>query len=958
MSKFYTIEEVSQLINVPADSIREWISEGKVSAARRAGDLVLRHHEVQRLISEFGTQEPAPEEEAPTAFANVAPPKPPKAPTARYASKAKAAPPQQSVYYGYEESTPQPMETAGESEALGSASPSLRQMDSPDGEGEAPLDYSSLYDTDLDEYESQLRYLRMELPLPSAASVLARSGGNGARLGGEERSQRSKSAGLNHEQAEQIVERAVEPLARAQARLIKLFNETKEENRKPSALPAPGSGSGAAEKGIARLESQLKQIQAAVEGEYSAKALRNNVDAVQKGLESLTTLCQKRFESLAQTSLTVSGKSDPKLLESLQALQNLPQLLEKRIGAALDKAGGGAVKGGGGPELESLRQKYELLNQKYANLRAEHERTVDENSKLNAEGSDLESVLNRLEVLRAPLEAYGLGANDFAEKVVEHVDALNANCRELEARYEACEEETSSLQVLLDRLQSDNQELKEKNQELQAVAQQAGKDSGELQRLREACEQLKAKVSGSDAGYTKLQDQCLKLKEQNQDLQQASEARERQVRELQAVLAKNEQQAQELAKQHNESLEKARAGQRDLQERLEQSQGLLAGAKQDLRKAQEQLELNHRELENLRTQAEHSNSAYDDLSEAYKKREEELEVSQAELVQIQTQIKSIQAQSAELENMAADAHREASEATAKLGEYETRLEEAQSAQEGLRAQLKKAEERLQTVQVERDAQERARTQALEEAAEELRQVQHQLQESQKKLSEQEAAHHKKIQDLQVESTKVEAEKARLLRRINTLQAKNEALRAEIDESREFGDNYDAVKAVEVRMQDQLDAVTLELSETKAKLKELENSDNAAAIQERDVALSQLEELNHENEALRQEVAKLQKEGAGGDQSELLEALANYESANLEKERLLQSAQEERAQLREELERAKQLLFEQQQLYERERKEWSEILAKQVKGEGAAVASPLDGNRRPAGFRLFKNRGSI
>ena len=106
------------------------------------------------------------------------------------------------------------------------------------------------------------------------------------------------------------------------------------------------------------------------------------------------------------------------------------------------------------------------------------------------------------------------------------------------------------------------------------------------------------------------------------------------------------------------------------------------------------------------------------------------------------------------------------------------------------------------------------------------------------------------------------------------------------------------------------------------------------------------------------VAKLQKEGAGGDQSELLEALANYESANLEKERLLQSAQEERAQLREELERAKQLLFEQQQLYERERKEWSEILAKQVKGEGAAVASPLDGNRRPAGFRLVKNRGSI
>ena len=57
MSKFYTIDEVSELIDVPADVIREWVSEGKVSASRRAGDVVLRHHDVQRLLTEYGRSE-------------------------------------------------------------------------------------------------------------------------------------------------------------------------------------------------------------------------------------------------------------------------------------------------------------------------------------------------------------------------------------------------------------------------------------------------------------------------------------------------------------------------------------------------------------------------------------------------------------------------------------------------------------------------------------------------------------------------------------------------------------------------------------------------------------------------------------------------------------------------------------------------------------------------------------
>ncbi|MBQ7528827.1 helix-turn-helix domain-containing protein [bacterium] len=57
MSKFYSVEEVSSLIGVEADTIREWISAGKLTASRRAGEVVLRNNDVKRLMDEYGVAE-------------------------------------------------------------------------------------------------------------------------------------------------------------------------------------------------------------------------------------------------------------------------------------------------------------------------------------------------------------------------------------------------------------------------------------------------------------------------------------------------------------------------------------------------------------------------------------------------------------------------------------------------------------------------------------------------------------------------------------------------------------------------------------------------------------------------------------------------------------------------------------------------------------------------------------
>lgn len=1004
MSKFYTIDEVSELIDVPADVIREWVSEGKVSASRRAGDVVLRHHDVQRLLSEYGRSEDGDNKTAGTAKSDS------QSGAAQGYMGAQDSSSDPASYYGYPDPEPEPEEqsiqeptsafkapTSPMGKNMGAAVPVSERVapstqptsDSVDGEstlsisappitfesltGIAPvaLDYSSFYDRDLDEYESQMRYLEMELPLRSSGTEKNLSNSN---LDKNNAKASGASAAIDGAQLEQAIERAVEPLARAQARLIKLFNETREESRRPSSLPAPGGSS--TDKALARIEEKLAHLpsnSAPVEAE--SKSIRifaeTLVSSLRQDLASLRTFCTERFNSI--NSGTAELPKD--IIENFEEIRSTLGKME----AKQDNVGSAA--------LGNLQKKYDLLTQKYNNLRTEHERMAKEHSEVSESGANVDSILNRLEVLRAPLDAYGMNVGDFMEKIVSYVDELSGAKRELtkqcsvleqkyndcEAKYEACEEESSTFQVLISNLQKDNRTLKDECERLKKENAQAKDDFDELESLRETCQQLQSTASGSNEAFGKLQQDYISLQEQNKELQKKARDYSAEIERIKSQLQDNRSDNDAQASALQAELDKRDNDIKDLKARFEEVSVQLKKANQECNDSASELdeikallEEAKNEAEEARKQLDHSNTAYDDLSEAYKKKEEEAEGAKAELVQMQTVVKSTKAQSAELENMAAEAHKETSEALAKLKEAEARLEEAEkefgeqqakveeaeSAREELRLQLENAQAEAEELLAKAQDENR---QSLEKLQQELTQAKAQALASQAEFDKQTADIAQREKSLQENASRLESEKSRLLRRINTLQAKNEALQAEIEESHEFGDDYDAVKAVEVRMQDRLDAVNLELNETKAKLKEYETkAGEGGSSKELNEALSQLSKLKAENDSLRYELSvrsdsdSLQKQSA-----QMLEALANFEAENAEKDRLIEESHQDRARLREELERTKQSLFEQQQLYERERKEWSEILAKQVKGESIDTgADPL----RRGGFKLFRNRG--
>ncbi|MGM9998402.1 MAG: hypothetical protein ACI38Q_03250 [Candidatus Bruticola sp.] len=1014
MSKFYTIEEVSELINVPADVIREWITEGKASASRRAGDVVLRHHEVQRLLAEYGENDDSAKE---TGNTDIKSGSLDSSSNGYIGGSAQNNADDPASYYGYPNPEPEPEPEPEETEKFKpptaptppsgvGASPAKLVLNSravaivnsiPDGPidgdatvsisapitfeslvGTAPaLDYSSFYDRELDEYESQLRYLEMELPLRPSSSENGSAADqrvSTSNLDGRN-AKGSEDESISAAQLEHAIERTVEPLARAQARLIKLFNESREESRRPTALPAPGGS--ASDKALARIEEKLAKMQSKLEtptesNNKPASLLAENVtNSLRQELASLRTFCAERFTDINAKPVAPSQE----IIDSL-----------KEIKASVDRLAAKQDPSSISVGLSSLQKKYDLLTQKYNNLRIEHERMAQEHSAVSEAGADVDDILNRLEVLRAPLDAYGLEVGDFMEKIVSHIDELSTakrdlvrkysdlekNYSECEARYEACEEESSAFQVLVGNLQQENRTLKDELDNLEAENSKAKEELVELENLRETCLNLQHTASGSDEAFTKLQEEYLGLQEQNKDLLRKLQSADNELKDTLLKMQEGKSDSAAAAAALQSELSSREEALRDFEARIEELSIQLGKTIEDYEASSSELnEMKSllgeakEEAEEARSQLAQANEAYNDLSEAYKQKEEEAKGAKAELLQLQTVVRSTRAQSAELENMAAEAHKEASEALAKLKEAENRLEEAEkdfeaqqvkteeveASREELREQLSLAQR--ETEELLAKAQEESQ-QALELMQSELEAARAKAEASAIELAQQIESMAAKDKAIMETSARMESEKVRLLRRINTLQAKNEALQAEIEESHELGNSYESAKVVE--LQDRLEAVTFELNETKDKLKEYEErgaTDGSGSL-ELEEALNQLQTLKSENDELRYELSvrdnadDLHKQSA-----EMLEAIANFEAENAEKDRLIEESHQDRARLREELERVKQSLFEQQQLYERERKEWSEILAKQVKGEG--VDTGVDSPRR-SGFKLFRNRG--
>lgn len=875
MSKFYSIDEVADLISVSADTIREWVSEGKLTASRRAGEMVLRSAEVQKLLEKYSVPHESGMANAKTGGAQGGylggnPSDAGEDPASYYGYEnfgygddtPAFAPPDIAAKAGAKAMAAAAEENGAEEEAqqefLPPRAPNVVRskfdvLGQSAGSADISLDYDSLYDADADEYELQKRFSMMEKPLAEKSEIC----GNFVSVkGGAVRNGESKKS--ETPDFERVLNKTLEPIMRAQARVIKLLNESRREAPVTSLpIPAPNSS----DKMLLRIEEKLNALKTDAEAVRADSGVREELLSLRGFIEeSLAKMAPSEPSPDKEPADGIVGKTD------LEALQETLRKDLDVIRTDINRISlGGEENVERFKELESnldgLQKKYDLLLQKYNNVRLEHERFVAEHAEFAAK-NNVNAILDRLEALREPLDAHSLSNEDFAQKIVDHVEELKIYIETLEGRYEACEEETSTLQLMIDKLQSENGRLKDENKSFSRQVEELGASGKDYDKLKAEYEELKEVSDTSKETYLKLQEQYLVLKDRNQKLSDDYQEKNSEADRLQEELA---------------ALRAASSS---------------SGAQMD-------------ELESM-------------VEEAARSEQEAL-----------AKIEELEAQLAELSEANEESEAKASEAEAESIKYKEELEECQ-------ARLKALDEAQTEAAAGSDA-------ALQEAQQEIASLQEQLQQQRETVAQISS-------ESALFSSNMEAEKTRLLRMVNSLQAKNEDLTAQLKGS----GSGSAAKFEDDEMRRQLEELQAELLDTKERLQDAEQRlaeepDGGELVE----LTAQNEELREEIEALRYELDNKEAASEFETPEDLMAELQALEAESEVKDRMLEDARQETSGLREELDRLKKALFEQQQLYEREHKEWSEIVKKQVRGE--EVTTSQDSGR--GGFRLFKNRSS-
>lgn len=1114
MSKFFSIDEAAGILGVTADTIREYVSDGKVEAIRRAGELVLRNQDVQKLL----TAMPNPGLDASAVLGSL--------------SDGAGHPERLSV-------TPRTSRDSGVFEAV---IPSVGVGDSGSSEGALPsrkesppaflpvpsgrmakrsarptnyAGFGPIGGADIAESEDSgagsIAPARSSDSMQAAPSVAkaAQSVSPPRLLGGSERRRMvrraddgTNSAGtMASPSIEQIIEKAIDPIARAQARLIKHFSEVRDSLSEAQA----GAGSASTaniEKAMSRLEARMEQLELAPRN-TEIKALRSMAEVVLGSVrdeirslraclegksevgassaeaDSLRQECQTLREKIASLEAE-SGTEQPEVAELNAKLQALEQAKSESEGQVADLSA----------QVEALQLAGTELEEANKRLGVEIE-SLREGLKGGDEATwQLQAFVSQLEVLRQPLEAQDCEVKTFAEKIVAAFDESSRAYQQLESKYEACEEENSSLHMLIDRAQNESNSSKEQIQELldklQASALAQEEIAGETQRLNERISELEGErevlngrvaalqksTAGSDEVVTQLQEELNKLQTENgvqqAQLEQAQAELERSNQELQALRQDSEQSVSfreqvegeltaaqaslEEAKTEIERLtsELASVGEQtseelaayaelqnehlQLQTACEQLQQEVVQMQEEAAKLQDAVtqmqeasthnaeelaqqqqangelqaqltELNTSQTE-VTAQLAAERSARSELSEQltserelyaallqqHDKYRDSALSQQEELVQLQTVVTSTKAQVAELEAMVAESGEESTNLAGKLTEAQAQLElavserselevrledvgseyekvcsslaeaQAESAQakaqhDQLMVELEAAKAEQATLLAEKASAETQQAQAMKALRARYEEALSMLESEREKTASELLSRDTMVREAQEAMAKLESERNRSLKRQNTLQAKLEALRAEIEEAKDSGIDFDSMKAGQSRVEAELETVKQQLKEAMVKVSEAESAQQLLTS-ERDVAAKKALEYQEQIKALQYEVSM--GGGSGVSSREMLDTIANFEAEAAEKDRLIQEAHRERADLRDELDNSQRALYELQQRHDKERREWSEVLARQIRGaEAAHNEAPAEGEqqrRGAGGWRLFKGRG--
>ncbi len=1044
------------MLEIGADDVRGWVASGKVSSTRRAGSVVLTQQTVQELMANL-----------PPEYSDL---------KARYASQHKKEErvlrpepvmrPEASIRTARLEMTPRrnaPHLSKGGLHPAGVLANKRENRKEQRGNGmrqEArvpsglPKRCVVSWDSDEDTLYGAL---------PSAKPVAPR---RRQQPGAERTSSEFEAVGV-----EKSLEHLLEPISRAQVRLMQGLSELRQQ--------APMTGTGQSQV-LASIEARLAKIEAkansAVTGNVLAsgssldfKSLQHHFDNALAGLEgkvaSLSEMVQsrfdsagidadelerfkKRYEKIKEENDQINGE----LLKAKAALREHREQAESTLSAQLgalrielkkaqdekDSAISSKEKSDADlalaqKELQRMRDESQTIqsraNDKLEELRKQLDSLREESSSSN--------VVSILDELRSSVDAVDDDEETFARKLLASYNAKMETLADLEHKYEICEDENSSLQLLIEGLQRETSSLKRMQAASESEHNEAVKAKGALQNdLEELRSSLESAERERDDALLRLKDREIPDDEAHRQLEAMrlkAQSMAQEVADLQKQNSKLRQEADRVQisyasiSQENLSLNQLYG---DAQDEAESCKRDLERAKNELKSLREELETTSDKLRKAEERYNNTSSAakmqMDELQQRFRKVNMEREalkrnvenaqdeLAQASEAQIksQSEFKAVQQAKEELEKLLAEqtARAQAAEKHAKELEKDVSSNSGELSQitkqfEAVRQSLSEREKRQQ--RLERDKLSlQGEVSKLNERVVELECSLSEAKADGAKLKAKIAADAQRIQELEklsgtssddyqklqdsISELKEDKQKlgSQLLAKTTQL-AEMERLIAEYDAKQSDIGNASELSAKIASLEKSLDdarqersSLLAKVSQQEASIAELTQSGNSSqqrideyeseTVSLRDeiaVLHRQLEEAGAENRRgnlerneLMRKIASLtdyaqQAQTTGGDEAitqELLGKLSAYEKEAAEKDRMLQEASLERANLRDELDNSQRALYEMQQKHERERREWSELLTKQISGKGG---HDTESEERRGGLmgKFFKNR---
>lgn len=223
-----------------------------------------------------------------------------------------------------------------------------------------------------------------------------------------------------------------------------------------------------------------------------------------------------------------------------------------------------------------------------------------------------------------------------------------------------------------------------------------------------------------------------------------------------------------------------------------------------------------------------------------------------------------------------------------------------------------------------------------------------------------------VRTLQKTALKLETERSRLINDSASLRGESEDARKRLQEAEERRMRAEEeLKAMKGRFLEELRQVEERYARAQARVETLESHMQSVEKRQEDRAVATQEENRRLKEELKNLQLRLQSEPVPvanlEDTRALMNRVADLESAMEEKDRSVEQAFRDRSELRNQLEAYKQHYYELQQRYEREKSEWSNLVAHEFQRRGnesqmqqQAPPEPKPA-AKPKGWGLFRPR---